>query len=146
MRPPEDLGNQVITLQEFRELCIRFQKCISMEIARHLHLDQQESGEERGQLKTTHGIKSGNPDSDSGEPDLSAEELMREEELLANMFSANDELIEALKMYDNLQRLAEEYDGRLRPQRIRDNDLDPAHETESGGRWACYVSSFSGST
>ncbi|KAJ7105676.1 kinase-like domain-containing protein [Mycena epipterygia] len=117
---PEDIGKGII--KEFREACISFQQRLSMRIAwvsagHHLMKDpkrHKEGGWHTNDKTREH--TSGNHNRGDVGPDRSTED-----ELLSTLISANDFLLEALKKYDELKRLADELEGRWHPQNIRDD-------------------------
>ncbi|KAJ7468550.1 kinase-like domain-containing protein [Mycena latifolia] len=114
MTAPEDLGNALIT--EFHEVCITLQKRISMQIpwvlgraerARLVKDDREERVERRDRYSGKNHKITGNPNTQEIDSDTTGEST-REEELLVELLSANVELLEALRIYDDLERLATE--------------------------------------
>ncbi|KAJ7656695.1 hypothetical protein B0H17DRAFT_359049 [Mycena rosella] len=121
---PEDLRNTVIT--EFHKKCMDSQELIFTQIPwasagaerSRAVMDQEDRGKERDrERKRKNSVNILNPN--GSVPDLGTPLSTREEELHAELLSANEELIEALKLYDDLKRFAIEREAENRSRKVR---------------------------
>ncbi|KAJ7239958.1 hypothetical protein B0H12DRAFT_72370 [Mycena haematopus] len=152
MATPEELGDGVI--KEFHKKCLDSQELIFTQIPwasagaeRSRAAKDQEERELRTRKTSGHTLNSVTPNgvpahtlnsgSNGSIADLDAPTTTREEELLADLLAANEQLLEALKLYDDLKRVALErevedrsrgetrLDPRLRQYITEDGTLHP---------------------
>ncbi|KAJ7656692.1 hypothetical protein B0H17DRAFT_1337923 [Mycena rosella] len=141
MATPEDLGNTVIT--EFHKKCMDSQELIFTQIPwasagaerSRVAMDQEDRDKERDrERKRKNSVNTLNSNMPNGSvPDLGTPLSTREEELLAELLAANEELIEALKLYDDLKRVAIEREAEDRSR--KEVRMDPRQRmliTEDG--------------
>ncbi|KAJ7074452.1 hypothetical protein C8F01DRAFT_1100537 [Mycena amicta] len=133
MATPDDLRTDVI--MEFHRKCIDSQELIFSQISwasagaerSRVAKDQQER-----ESKRKNGGNTLNVDDDS-QGDVTAPASTREEDLLGELLAANEQLLEALKQYDDLKRVAEEREVEVRSR--DDIKMDPTQRqymTEEG--------------
>ncbi|KAJ7058589.1 hypothetical protein C8F01DRAFT_295051 [Mycena amicta] len=130
MAMPDDLRTEVI--MEFHRKCIDSQELIFSQIPwasagaerSRVAKDQQER-----ESKRKNGGNTLNMDNDS-QGDVTAPASTREEDLLGELLAANEQLLKALKQYDDLKRVAEEREVRVRSR--HDIKMDPTYMTEEG--------------
>ncbi|KAJ7145886.1 hypothetical protein C8R44DRAFT_4115 [Mycena epipterygia] len=149
MVTPEKLTTSVIT--EFHKKCIDSQELIFTQIpwasARaersRAAMDQEERERERKRKNSTNTLNSlvpnaFGPDTNGSVPDLLDTPLStREEELLADLLEANEALLEALKLFDDLSRVAIEREAEDRSR--KEVRMDPRQRqfiTEDGTLYA----------
>ncbi|KAF7326913.1 hypothetical protein MVEN_02585200 [Mycena venus] len=108
MATPEQLNDSVIV--GFHKRCVDAQDLIWSQIewatASAERSREQAEQKERERVCT---LNSMNPNGNGSVPDLSLSTpvLTREEELLADLLASNEQLLEAIKLYDDLKRVAE---------------------------------------
>ncbi|KAJ7141849.1 hypothetical protein C8R43DRAFT_1016600 [Mycena crocata] len=140
---PEDLGNIVIS--EFHKKCIDSQELIFTQIpwasagaersrvAKDQEERERERERERKRKTSANTLNTLNGNANGSVPDLALPVSTREEDLLAELLAANEELMEALKLYDDLKRVAVEREAEDRSR--REVRMDPRQRhliTEDG--------------
>ncbi|KAJ6554041.1 hypothetical protein DFH09DRAFT_1280745 [Mycena vulgaris] len=142
MATPEDLSTSVIA--EFYKKCRDSQELIFTQIPwasagaerSRVAMDQEDRDRERDRerkRKNSANTLNGN----GSVPDLGTPMSTREEELLAELLAANADLIEALKLYDDLKRVAIEREAEDRSR--KEVRMDPRQRlliTEDGTLYA----------
>ncbi|KAF7326899.1 hypothetical protein MVEN_02583800 [Mycena venus] len=131
MATPEELHDSVIV--EFHKKCMDSQELIWSQISwatagaerSREKAEQKERERVRTRKISTNTLNSINPNGNGSVPDLSLSTpvLTREEELLADLLASNEQLLEAIKLYDDLKRVAEEREVLARSQ--NDRWMDP---------------------
>ncbi|KAF8183896.1 hypothetical protein K438DRAFT_1134555 [Mycena galopus ATCC 62051] len=91
---PEQLKAKALIVEELRENCIASQNLISSQISRASASAERRRAAKNQAMRTTSGSRS--------LPYAST----RQEKLLAELLASNEQLLEALKLYDDLQRVA----------------------------------------
>ncbi|KAF7326908.1 hypothetical protein MVEN_02584700 [Mycena venus] len=110
MATPEDLNDSVI--MEFHKKCVDSQELILAQIpwasAGAERSREQAEQKERTRKISSNTLNSMNPNGNGNvsELSLSTPVLTREEELLTDLRASNEQLLEAIKLYDDLKRLA----------------------------------------
>ncbi|KAJ7222469.1 hypothetical protein GGX14DRAFT_428833 [Mycena pura] len=128
MATPDDLGSAVIT--EFHKKCMASQELIFTQIPwasagaerSRAARDQQEE-KERKRKNSENTLNPANLQGNDSLPDLAAPASTREEDLFGELLIANEQLLEALKLYDDLKRVAVERETEDRSR--REVRLDP---------------------
>ncbi|KAJ7938198.1 hypothetical protein B0H13DRAFT_2648652 [Mycena leptocephala] len=140
MATPEQLGDNVIV--EFHKKCLDSQELISTQLpwavaGAERSRKEQEEREERDRARTRKPsaatLNSVNPNGNGSMVDLGTPVLTREEELLADLLASNEQLLEALKLYDDLKRVALEREAEDRSRReVRMDPRQRQYITEDG--------------
>lgn len=130
MATPDELGSAVIT--EFHKKCMASQELIFTQIpwasagaerSRAARDQQEEKERERKRKNSENTVNAANLHGNDSLPDLAAPASTREEDLFGELLIANEQLLEALKLYDDLKRVAIEREAEDRSR--KEVRLDP---------------------
>ncbi|KAJ7202378.1 hypothetical protein GGX14DRAFT_370455, partial [Mycena pura] len=130
MATPDDLGSAVIT--EFHKKCMASQELIFTQIpwasagaerSRAARDQQEEKERERKRKNSGNTFNSANLHGNDSLPDLAAPASTGEEDLFGELLIADKQLLEALKLYDDLKRVAVDREAEDRSR--REVRLDP---------------------
>jgi hypothetical protein len=112
----------LICLQELHKKCLDSQELISNQLSwaaagAERSRKEQEEREERDRARTPATPNSVNPNGNGSMVDLGTPVLTREEELFADLFASNEQLLEALVQYNDFKRVALEREAEDRSRR-----------------------------